>query len=127
MRRRVRKLLGSRVSRYLRQHSYNVSMIGAIEPVRRNTGTIFTIGHSTRTFEEFIETLKSHSIEAIADVRTIPKSRRHPHFADSFLAGHLPGAGIEYLPFKSLGGLRHPRKDSPNTGWRNESFRGYAD
>ena len=71
--------------------------------------------------------LKSHAIEAIADVRLIPKSRRHPQFADSFLAVELPRAGIEYLSFKSLGGLRRPMKDSPNTGWRNESFRGYAD
>src|SRR5439155_23526553 len=59
--------------------------------------------------------------------RLIPKSRRYPHFADDFLATHLPERGIAYLPFKSLGGRRRPRKDSQNTGWRNESFRGYAD
>jgi uncharacterized protein (DUF488 family) len=63
----------------------------------------------------------------VADVRLIPKSRRYPHFADTYLAEHLPEHGIAYLPFKSLGGRRRPRKDSPNGAWRNESFRGYAD
>jgi uncharacterized protein (DUF488 family) len=89
--------------------------------------TIFTIGHSTRTFDEFVELLKSHGVHAIADVRQIPKSRRYPHFADTSLAIELPRNGIAYLPFKSLGGRRRARKDSVNTAWRNESFRGYAD
>jgi uncharacterized protein (DUF488 family) len=88
---------------------------------------IFTIGHSTRTFEDFIEILQAHGVRAVADVRSIPKSRRYPHFADDFLASHLPEAGIAYLPFKQLGGRRRPRADSPNTAWRNASFRGYAD
>jgi uncharacterized protein (DUF488 family) len=96
-------------------------------PPGEAAGTIWTIGHSTRTFEEFLAILKSHAIEAVADVRLIPKSRRYPHFADAALAVDLPRAQIAYLPFKSLGGRRHPKKDSPNTGWRNESFRGYAD
>ena len=89
--------------------------------------SLFTIGHSTRTFAEFVSVLKTHGIEAVADVRLIPKSRKHPHFADEFLAENLPRHGIEYLSFKSLGGRRRPLKDSPNAGWRNESFRGYAD
>ena len=89
--------------------------------------TIYTIGHSTRSFEDFLAVLRSFSIEAVADVRLIPKSRRHPHFADEFLAANLPREGIAYLPFKHVGGRRRPRKDSRNSGWRNESFRGYAD
>ncbi len=89
--------------------------------------TIFTVGHSTRAFENFIAVLRSFAIEAVADVRLIPKSRRHPHFADEFLADHLPKHGISYVPFKHLGGRRRARKDSRNVGWRNESFRGYAD
>jgi uncharacterized protein (DUF488 family) len=89
--------------------------------------TIYTLGHSTRTFDQLVAILRSFSIRAVADVRLIPRSRRYPHFNDDYLAEQLPAHGIAYLPFKSLGGRRRPRKDSPNTGWRNESFRGYAD
>jgi uncharacterized protein (DUF488 family) len=89
--------------------------------------TIFTVGHSTRSAEELTDLLKSHGVRAIADVRLIPKSRRYPHFNTEQLAQWLPRAGIAYLPMKDLGGLRHPRKDSVNLAWRNESFRGYAD
>ena len=89
--------------------------------------TIYTIGHSTRTFEQLVAILRSFDVRAVADVRLIPRSRRYPHFNDEFLSEHLPPHGIAYLPFKSLGGRRRTRKDSPNTGWRNESFRGYAD
>jgi uncharacterized protein (DUF488 family) len=89
--------------------------------------TIYTIGHSTRTFEQLVAILRSFDIRAVADVRLIPRSRRYPHFNDEYLNEHLPPLGVEYLPFKALGGRRRPRKDSPNTGWRNESFRGYAD
>jgi uncharacterized protein (DUF488 family) len=88
---------------------------------------VYTIGHSTRSFDEFLEILQSFQIQAIADVRLIPKSRRYPHFADSYLESHLPEHGIAYLSFKSLGGRRRPAKNSINTAWRNESFRGYAD
>jgi uncharacterized protein (DUF488 family) len=89
--------------------------------------TIFTVGHSTRSFDEFVELLRAHGVCVVADVRLIPRSRRWPHFSDDSLAVALPNAGIAYHPFKSLGGRRRPRKDSINTGWRNESFRGYAD
>src|SRR4051812_34093049 len=89
--------------------------------------TIFTVGHSTRTFDDFVNLIRAHDVETVADVRTVPKSRRHPHFADTALAAELPRRGLVYLPFKELGGLRRPRKDSINSGWRNESFRGYAD
>jgi uncharacterized protein (DUF488 family) len=88
---------------------------------------IFTVGHSTRSAEEFAALLKAHGIQAVADVRLIPRSRRYPHFNDEELARWLPEAGIKYIPFKQLGGRRRPKKDSINTGWRNESFRGYAD
>jgi uncharacterized protein (DUF488 family) len=89
--------------------------------------TIFTVGHSTRTFDEFVEIVRSHRVKTIADVRLIPKSRRYPHFADTSLAIELPKCGIAYAPFRSLGGRRRPLKNSPNCAWRNESFRGYAD
>ena len=88
---------------------------------------IFTVGHSTRSAEEFVALLQAHGVEQIADVRLIPKSRKYPHFADEQLARWLPAAGIAYVPFKQLGGRRRPAKDSINVGWRNESFRGYAD
>jgi uncharacterized protein (DUF488 family) len=89
--------------------------------------TIYTIGHSTRTLDEFVVLLRAHHIRQLADVRTVPKSRRHPHFVGEALAGTLPEAGVAYRHFAGLGGLRKPRKDSRNTAWRHESFRGYAD
>ncbi len=88
---------------------------------------IFTIGHSTKPFENFVEMLKGHQIEILADVRTLPKSRRYPHFNLENLAEKLPLEGMEYHPLKALGGLRNPIKDSINTAWENASFRGYAD
>lgn len=91
------------------------------------TERIWTVGHSTRTIEEFIRLLKSFGIEAVADVRTVPRSKRNPQFNQDELERALPAAGIEYAHMRRLGGLRHPRKDSPNAGWRNEGFRGYAD
>jgi uncharacterized protein (DUF488 family) len=87
----------------------------------------FTIGHSTRTLEEFLALLAAHDVRQLADIRTVPKSRRHPHFAGEALARTLPDAGITYRHFAGLGGLRKPRKDSRNVGWRHDSFRGYAD
>jgi uncharacterized protein (DUF488 family) len=89
--------------------------------------TIYTIGHSTRSLDEFIAILESFRIELLCDIRTIPKSRRNPQFAGEALQSALAEHGIEYVHLKALGGLRHPRKDSPNTAWRNDSFRGYAD
>jgi uncharacterized protein (DUF488 family) len=88
---------------------------------------VYTIGHSTRTLEELIGLLKAHSIQTVADVRTVPRSRRFPHFDKESLAAALEANGIRYLHMKDLGGWRRARKDSPNTGWRNASFRGYAD
>ena len=89
--------------------------------------TVYTIGHSTRTIKEFIDILKHYGIEQVVDVRAIPRSRTNPQFNREELEQVLPGAGISYFYAKDLGGLRKPRKDSPNTGWRNDSFRGYAD
>lgn len=88
---------------------------------------ICSIGHSNRSIEEFIELLKIHEVECVVDVRTVPKSRRNPQFHQDALPASLARAGIGYRAFPGLGGLRHPRKDSPNAAWRNKSFRGYAD
>jgi uncharacterized protein (DUF488 family) len=88
---------------------------------------IWTIGHSTRSLEDFLAVLAAHELQAVADVRRFPGSKRHPHFAREALEASLPCAGLEYLWLPQLGGRRRPRADSPNTGWRNESFRGYAD
>ena len=85
------------------------------------------MGHSTRSLDELVALLREHEITLLADVRTVPGSRRMPHFARAALAAEVPGLGIEYVHLPELGGLRRPRPDSPNTGWRNESFRGYAD
>jgi len=89
--------------------------------------TIFTIGHSTRPIAEFIELLQSNRITQLTDIRTIPKSRHNPQFNSDALAASLRAAHIRYVHVKELGGLRHARKDSINGGWRNASFRGYAD
>jgi len=89
--------------------------------------TIFTIGHSTHPIDEFIALLKTYGIEQLVDVRTVPKSRYVPQFDSEALATALREQGIGYVHLKELGGLRHAKKDSINTGWRNVSFRGYAD
>ena len=90
-------------------------------------GTVFTVGHSTLPIDRFIALLAAYGIESLMDVRTVPRSRHNPQFNGDALAGSLAAAGIEYVPMQALGGLRRPRKDSVNTGWRNTSFRGYAD
>ncbi|HRC62274.1 MAG TPA: DUF488 domain-containing protein [Dehalococcoidia bacterium] len=91
---------------------------------------LWTVGHSTRSFEELCAVLESPEvgpIEVLADIRTAPRSRRHPHFNLEALAEELPRRGLEYVHLKRLGGFRRPRPDSQNGAWRNESFRGYAD
>jgi len=92
-----------------------------------NKLTVLTIGHSTRTIEEFVSMLQAHGVKRLVDVRSIPKSRRVPQFNSDALAAALLKNGIEYMHMKSLGGLRHAKKDSATLGWRNASFRGYAD
>lgn len=89
--------------------------------------TVWTVGHSTRTWEEFLVLLASHDIQALADVRRFPGSRRCPWFAGQALAANLPAAGVEYRWLPQLGGRRRVRPGSPNGGWRNASFQGYAD
>ena len=88
---------------------------------------IRTVRHSTRPVDALIEILEAHGIQRLIDVRTIPKSRYNPQYNREALERSLRDAGIGYEHMRALGGLRHPRKDSPNMGWRNESFRGYAD
>lgn len=88
---------------------------------------IFTIGHSTRSFEEFSEMLKSFDIEVLADIRRFPGSRKYPHFNTDILAKALPDIGIGYEHFEDLGGRRKPEPDSHNDAWRLGAFKGYAD
>lgn len=91
------------------------------------TGPVFTIGHSTRTLDAFLALLQREDIRHLVDVRRFPGSRRHPHFESAALARELVKAGIAYTHAPSLGGRRSPDPMSPNVGWRNASFRGYAD
>ena len=88
---------------------------------------LYTIGHSTRSLDDFISLLKAHGVTQLADIRSVPRSRRHPHFAADALSVSLPAVGIAYRHCPGLGGLRKARRDSPNTAWRHEGFRGYAD
>jgi uncharacterized protein (DUF488 family) len=88
---------------------------------------ILTIGHSTRPFDEFLALLQDHRVMLLADVRTVPRSRHNPQYDRDTLARALEAVGLAYRHMPGLGGLRKPRKDSANMGWRNDSFRGYAD
>jgi uncharacterized protein (DUF488 family) len=96
-------------------------------PRPRHPGLVLTIGHSTRAQDDFIALLQAHGVKRLVDVRTIPRSRHNPQFNSDAIALALQRAGIGYVHMKALGGLRHPRPDSPNTGWRNAGFRGFAD
>jgi hypothetical protein len=89
--------------------------------------TVWTVGHSARTSAEFLDLLTAYEIEAVADVRRYAASRTHPQFNQEALRDALSAIRVEYLALPELGGRRRPRPDSPNTAWRNESFRGYAD
>lgn len=89
--------------------------------------TLYTIGHSNRTLQEFIDILKAHGITRIIDIRTIPKSQYVPWSNKEALANSLRKEHIDYKHIKKLGGLRHPTKDSINKGWKNSGFRGFAD
>lgn len=97
------------------------------KPDPKESRSIFTIGHSTRSSEALIALLKAQGVERLVDIRTIPRSRHNPQFNVDTLPAALGEAGIAYEHRKGLGGLRHPRKDSPNGGWRNDGFRGFAD
>ncbi len=91
------------------------------------TLTVWTIGHSTRTADDFRQTLTAYGIRALVDVRRFPGSRRLPQFGSEELARDLDRAGIAYHWLESLGGRRRPNPDSANTAWRNDAFRAYAD
>ena len=93
----------------------------------QTTPRLLTIGHSTRSAAEFVSLLKAHGVTGVADVRAFPRSRRHPHFSREALATLLASLDIAYEHFPGLGGMRKPRPDSPNSGWRHPSFRAYAD
>jgi uncharacterized protein (DUF488 family) len=88
---------------------------------------VLTIGHSTRTLEEFIGLLQVHGVTCVVDVRTVPRSRHNPQFNKTSLPRALKKAGLAYVHMPGLGGLRHAKSDSINVGWHNASFRGYAD
>ena len=106
----------------------NVSKPDVTRLARRKQPTlVLTVGHSTRPQDEFIALLQALAVKQLADVRTIPRSRHNPQFNRDRIASALKHAGIRYVHLKALGGLRHPRSDSLNIGWRNVGFRGYAD
>ncbi|NUZ06075.1 DUF488 family protein [Piscinibacter koreensis] len=88
---------------------------------------VLTVGHSTRPIEAFVDLLRGHDVTRLIDVRTVPRSRHNPQFATDALAASMQSAGIGYAHVAGLGGFRRPLADSPNAGWRNLSFRGYAD
>jgi uncharacterized protein (DUF488 family) len=88
---------------------------------------VLTIGHSTRTWNDFRDLLRAHRVKRVVDVRSIPRSRHNPQFNQETLRAQLRSARIGYVHLRKLGGLRHARRDSPNMGWRNTSFRGFAD
>jgi uncharacterized protein (DUF488 family) len=88
---------------------------------------VCTIGHSDRPLDQFIDLLRENAVSCVLDIRTVPRSRHNPQFNRDALPESLARAGIGYRHIPGLGGLRHARPDSPNTGWRNASFRGYAD
>jgi uncharacterized protein (DUF488 family) len=90
-------------------------------------GMVYTVGHSTRTTRELLDLLRAHGVEQVVDVRTIPRSRHNPQFNRPALSRALHAARLRYRHLKALGGLRRARADSTNLGWRNASFRGYAD
>ena len=89
--------------------------------------TVLTIGHSTRTWKVFLDLLRAYRVERVIDVRSIPRSRHNPQFDQETLRAKLRAARIGYVHLRKLGGLRHARRDSSNMGWRNSSFRGFAD
>jgi uncharacterized protein (DUF488 family) len=88
---------------------------------------LYDIGHSTHPLEAFVRLLAAHEIKQLADIRTVPRSRKWPHFGTDQLAALLSAHGVDYVHLSALGGWRRPLENSPNGGWRNRSFQGYAD
>ena len=100
----------------------------AIRPTRKRSAPIvYTIGHSSRSFQELLDLLRTHGVAQLIDVRTIPRSRHNPQFNREVFGKALRNRRIGYRHMKALGGLRRANSHSINTGWRNASFRGYAD
>jgi len=110
-----------------RLNTKTASLGGKRMPRAESSSIVLTIGHSTRTLEEFIGLLQKHAVSRVIDVRTVPRSRHNPQFNKASLPGSLKKAGLSYVYLPGLGGLRHARRDSVNLGWHNASFRGYAD
>ena len=100
---------------------------GMMAHLPRCSPVALTIGHSTRTLQSFLDLLTAHAVERVVDVRTVPRSRHNPQFNQDALPEALAAVGIRYAHLPGLGGLRHSRGDSVNPGWRNASFRGFAD
>jgi uncharacterized protein (DUF488 family) len=96
-------------------------------PKKKPPPLVMTIGHSTHTLDEFIRLVQAHGATCVVDVRTVPRSRHNPQFNKASLPRSLSKAGLGYVHAPGLGGLRHANRDSVNVGWRNASFRGYAD
>lgn len=88
---------------------------------------VLTIGHSTRTLEEFVQLLEVYGVTLVVDVRTVPRSRHNPQFNKETLPTSLKHYGVRYIHMPEIGGLRHPKHESVNTAWKNSGFRGYAD
>ena len=98
-----------------------------LKPDTSNLPVVLTVGHSTRTLAEFVRLLRAHEVSRVVDVRTVPRSRHNPQFNKASLPRALKKAGLNYVHMPGLGGLRHAKRDSINMGWRNTSFRGFAD
>lgn len=101
--------------------------MGTVRKATKSVLEVFTIGHSTRMLDEFVQLLRAFSIRRVVDVRTIPRSRHNPQFNRDVLSRALHSRRIHYRHIRALGGLRHAKADSVNLGWRNASFRGFAD
>jgi len=98
-----------------------------LKPDTSDLPVVLTVGHSTRTLAEFVRLLQVHEVSRVVDVRTVPRSRHNPQFNKASLPSALKKAGLGYIHMPGLGGLRHAKRDSINMGWRNISFRGFAD
>ena len=122
MRQRDRREVAARRASVIHNESHAMQIESDARPC-----VVLTIGHSTRSIAEFVGLLAAHRVQGLIDVRTIPRSRHNPQFNRTELSSALRRAGIHYRHMPGLGGLRHARRDSRNTGWRNRSFRGYAD
>jgi uncharacterized protein (DUF488 family) len=92
-----------------------------------DVAVVYTVGHSTRSLPELAQLLESAGVRELLDIRSVPRSRRHPHFEREALARSLPERGIDYTLERALGGFRRPHPGSPNRGWDHEAFQGYAD